>query len=323
MISILAIWQFVGQGSVGGLWYLLGERSFTSLTPGIANASLNGALVLRPYATFPHPNVLAGFLVLMSIYLLYFSPRKIEIGFWKNISNLALLLGAIALVLSMSRTGIAVLAAVWVVWIVKRGNSRRLPRVLLMIFSFLILILIVQTGIYLRFSGFNFFEESLTVREFLLSKSWEIFSKQALIGVGLQNFLPSLIRLLPQGVSLTYIQPVHSFYFLLLSETGIVGGFLVFVFALHLISKAVLPPNRLGKMVLLFALAFLFTTDHYFYTLHQGQLLLGFCMGLALSESNFSQTKEGKFLEKTVLAIRRWPRLVKILRTGTRIERGR
>ncbi len=42
--SILAIWQVVAQGSVGGLFYFFGERFFTADTPGIANASINGSL---------------------------------------------------------------------------------------------------------------------------------------------------------------------------------------------------------------------------------------------------------------------------------------
>lgn len=63
----LAFWQFFNQGSVGGLWWFLGERTFTAATPGIALANWGGQLILRPYATFPHPNVLMGFLVVSSL----------------------------------------------------------------------------------------------------------------------------------------------------------------------------------------------------------------------------------------------------------------
>ncbi len=59
---VLALWQFINQGSVGGLWYWLGERTFNSTTLGIAPG--------RPYATFSHPNVLAGFLI-VSILLIF------------------------------------------------------------------------------------------------------------------------------------------------------------------------------------------------------------------------------------------------------------
>ena len=59
--AVLAFAQFLNHGSIGGPLYLLGERLFSAQTPGIANASINGELILRPYGTFSHPNVLAGF----------------------------------------------------------------------------------------------------------------------------------------------------------------------------------------------------------------------------------------------------------------------
>ena len=64
---LLALWQYFNHGSVGGLWYLLGERNFTFDTPGIAAG--------RPYATFPHPNVLIGFLLVASSLWLKDFPR--------------------------------------------------------------------------------------------------------------------------------------------------------------------------------------------------------------------------------------------------------
>lgn len=79
--SVLAIWQFINQGSIGGWWYWFGERSFNVATPGIAKAIINGQLVLRPYGTFSHPNVLAGFLVVTGLIFIRFSPhisRKIN-----------------------------------------------------------------------------------------------------------------------------------------------------------------------------------------------------------------------------------------------------
>ena len=73
--SFLSILQYFHQGSIGGIFYFFGERTFNGQTPGIANASVNGELVLRPYGTFPHPNVLAGFLVIaMTLVSSRFNP---------------------------------------------------------------------------------------------------------------------------------------------------------------------------------------------------------------------------------------------------------
>jgi len=67
--TILATTQFLSQRAISGKWYFLGERWFTSETPGIAQVQIFGKLLLRPYATFSHPNSMAGFL-LVSLWLI-------------------------------------------------------------------------------------------------------------------------------------------------------------------------------------------------------------------------------------------------------------
>ena len=69
--SLLAWLQFFKQGSLGGLLYWLGERAFDITTPGIAKITVDGQLILRPYATLPHPNALAGFLLVSGLIIIY------------------------------------------------------------------------------------------------------------------------------------------------------------------------------------------------------------------------------------------------------------
>ena len=63
IIVFLAVWQFIAQTSIEGWWYWLGERQLDLSGLGIAKVTHQGRLLLRPYATFSHPNVLAGFLI--------------------------------------------------------------------------------------------------------------------------------------------------------------------------------------------------------------------------------------------------------------------
>ncbi len=62
--AALAIGQFVLQHSLGGWLYWLGERRFDITTPGIARVVINSRVWLRPYATLPHPNALAGWMLI-------------------------------------------------------------------------------------------------------------------------------------------------------------------------------------------------------------------------------------------------------------------
>ncbi|MBI2598865.1 hypothetical protein HYW40_01455, partial [Candidatus Curtissbacteria bacterium] len=57
--SAILMSQFFLQKSLG--LSFLGERSFDTTTPSIAHADLFGNQLLRPYGTFPHPNVAAAF----------------------------------------------------------------------------------------------------------------------------------------------------------------------------------------------------------------------------------------------------------------------
>src|SRR4030043_871676 len=96
--ALITLAQFIKQGTVGGLFWWLGERNFSLITPGIAKAIIGGRLILRPYATFPHPNVLGGFL-LVSLILVFVGQKEKK----KFFSWFTLLLGGLALGLSFSR----------------------------------------------------------------------------------------------------------------------------------------------------------------------------------------------------------------------------
>src|SRR3990167_6819504 len=70
--STLMFLQFTLQKSLG-LWFV-GERSFSADTPSIAHVYIFGKQLLRPYGTFPHPNVAAAFFVIGFIIL--FAQRR-------------------------------------------------------------------------------------------------------------------------------------------------------------------------------------------------------------------------------------------------------
>ena len=74
--SLIAIYQFIFQQSLFNspiLAKITGEAVISPQIPGIAKIVMDGEKIIRAYGTFPHSNVLGGFLVLsiiISIYLL-------------------------------------------------------------------------------------------------------------------------------------------------------------------------------------------------------------------------------------------------------------
>lgn len=289
LVCLVAISQFVLQHSVGGLLYWIGERSFSLSTPGIANASLGGNLVLRPYATFPHPNVLAGYLVIVLSLLLFQQSfaflrlkHNVSNAFWQLYSFAVLLLGSGTLVLSMSRSGILAFIGVVGLWIVKKSKNKYRAFGVIAGGFVLFVALLWLSGVAARFTSLSLSDESVILREQLLHAAFQMISKYPLFGVGLKNYLVVLPHFQSWFLPFASLQPVHSIYVLWLAETGVVGAVFAGLFLWQTLRHVIQLHNasdRLQRMLLLAVVGLLGLVDHYFLTLPQGQLLLAFVFG--------------------------------------------
>lgn len=254
----IAFFQFYLQRNIGSLFYLLGERSFTASTPGIANFSLHGNLVLRPYGTLPHPNVLAGYLVIFLIFILFGKKNLFE--------RIALLGGTFGILLTFSRIALLVWFGV-IVWYeakqIKKTPGKYLLGILIILISFFLL-----TPQGSRVLQTNLSDVSLTERVRLNSYATTLFTQHPLFGVGLNNFYNAVSKIWqPKDFGLLfYLQPVHNIYLLILSQTGIFV-FLFILFGIINLLRKKFSPVLLAVLILGFF-------DHYFLTVQQGQLLL-------------------------------------------------
>lgn len=271
LVSIMAIGQFTLEKSLG--FWIFGERSFSISTPSIATFSFYNKVFLRPYSTFPHPNLLAAFITITPLMLILKLGNK-KANFLNE--QMVLLLAFFMTILTFSRTAIIVLV-LELLFFLKRG------------LKFLLLgILACLPLLFIRFSSaFNFDSLSFLRREDLALFSLNIFQKLPIFGVGLNNFINQISQTnLISGHS-RFIQPVHNIFLLSLSETGIVGflGLIIFIgFPLFILLKNMKDISR----PLIFAwgsIIFLGMFDHYFLTLPQGQRLLFLVWGLSLSRA--------------------------------------
>ncbi|TSC87830.1 MAG: Uncharacterized protein G01um10147_333 [Microgenomates group bacterium Gr01-1014_7] len=246
--SALAIAQFIKGGTVG--FWILGERSFSLSTPGIAKFDFYGLEFLRPYGTFPHPNVLAAFCVIVAILLR---------------GKLTFVAASLTIFLTVSRTAIlaGIVSALWLL-----NKKWRL--------LFLTLLIILLPILYTRFSStFNFDVLSFVRREEQAEIAIKMWLQSPLLGVGLNNFIPAASDQLLAGPS-RFLQPVHNIFLLALAETGIIGLTGLIVLIGYPIRKRRLLPIWL-------VIIFLGMFDHYFLTLPQGYHLLFLVWGISLS----------------------------------------
>lgn len=286
--SSLAILQYFHQGSMGGLFYFFGERAFNSQTPGIANASLNGELILRPYGTLPHPNVLGGYLTIALTMVISTFQFPLS-NFKKIIYGIALVVGTGALVLTMSRIAI-------LLWLVILGFSlmkRKTGFFLLLLPILIIFAVSFFFPLAPRLLNANIADESVVERIELAKSSLLMIKDSPIIGVGINNFLVSLPSYQEKPADIFALQPVHNIYLLIAAETGIVG-LVFFLWFLEktfreiekkkpMIRNPALPAGR-SLFIILSAILILGFFDHYFLTLQQGRMLFAFVLGLCWSK---------------------------------------
>ena len=283
--SLLSLAQYFNQGSFQGILYFLGERSFNQQTPGIANASINGELILRPYGTFSHPNVLGGFLALSSIFILSF--KKL---FNKYFLMFVLVSSTIGILISLSRTAITTwltfLLIYFVIVIVRKYKKLKinlsfLKNNLSVFLILLIFLIVLLNPIFLeRFTLLNFSDESVTQRADLINSSLNMFSKNPVFGVGINNFLNNLE---PNFNSPILIQPVHNIFLLTLSQTGIIGFWiLVYLFFKAFKVSTVSKDRKLTGLSIIFSIIFLGLFDHYLFSIQQTQILFTILISYSL-----------------------------------------
>ncbi len=103
--SLVAFLQFRTQSDLGLRW--LGESLLGPLEIGTSKIEIGGAKLIRAYGTFPHPNILAAFLLLglLSLFHFYLHTMKTrDVYFFRRILvSLGIFVVAMGLTLTFSR----------------------------------------------------------------------------------------------------------------------------------------------------------------------------------------------------------------------------
>ena len=281
---IIAVGQFLHGGSLGGLLWWLGERTFTTSTPGIALATLWGQQFLRPYATFPHPNVLSGYsLIVTTILIANFSTIKQQ---WTRlVVSVGILCGIGLIVLSFSRS-VWIVSGVTLVLLAILYASNSLRKFILnnnnWSLKFFVSFFFLVCFMFLVFQNTLRFDETIQTRQLLNTLAGSSFLNHPILGTGLGTFIPTIPQLIPIS-SNSILQPVHNIVLLFLAEGGVVGLLVGSVAAVALVKKAI--QSHWMYMLVVVQLLSLALVDHYFFTIQQTQLLLAIIVGLIAQQN--------------------------------------
>lgn len=267
--SVLAVLQWLNRGSLNGIFYLLGERTFTTQTPGIALSKIMNTVSLRPYATLPHPNVLAGVIAVLWLYILKTHQKNI---LFYVVSGLSF----VTLILTESYSAwIALIVSIGFIFLEKLIT----PRIQLTwkLFIVSIFTLSLTTLFFVKTPPLEIAQSNNSRERLeLLYLSGISLTQNPVTGTGLGTFItqiPQNAQLLPavyRTRSTSWLQPVHNIPVLLFSETGIVG----IVIACMLLTY--IPMSAPFVFILETSLF-----DHYWITLQAPALLLAILVALA------------------------------------------
>ena len=263
--TVLSTFQILVQHSLGGVFYYLGERTFDASTPGIASFRIGETLTMRPYGTFPHPNVLAFYLLCALVLLLIIKANTRH----KQIIQIAVgMLIFFGIVITFSRI-VLVLSVIAICMFIFSKVRRAISLPMIISGLFLIVFLFVLRG------KAELISDSLLRLE-LIKIGFLVLLNHLLLGVGLNNFYFHEI-LYQKNLTPILLQPIHNIYLLWVVQTGIAGFVVGALFVRKIVS--VLSPRPFAWFLLVSVLVCgLF--DHYFITLQQGSLMFALILGL-------------------------------------------
>lgn len=287
--SCLAYLQFSLQHAIFPYW-VLGESNLQTYA-GISHAWFFGQERILAYGSTAHPNILAGLIVILSIFIWEIQAqrrrmRPIQLNHLTTAANYLLLancLGILLLTQSVSASLALLLYGCYRIYQALRRHwllNFFLPTVFIGILLFIPVILLDLSSK----SSLN--NDSINRRVVLNQAAFAMMEQNTWVGVGLNNFTGQLEKYQFSHEVLRFVQPVHHLVLLFLAETGLLGiAFLLLLcqpFVKNFAWEKVLP--LLGIMAL----------DHYLASQAMGWHLLGL-YALFVFDLSLSQTKKASF----------------------------
>lgn len=281
----LAIFQFFQQNVFSNKWLGMSAHSPDILGDQVVE-TLEGRY-LRAYGSLPHPNILAGFLVLCLFLLIFFYLTNRQ-KYQKIFCCVALPILSAGLFFTFCRAAFIGFGVAWlfaflfIFWKQKNSRVDFLKLTVFIAFVFSVLTIIYPSLIFSRVGEITRLEKkSIAERASFQKESLEIIKNNWPTGVGLGNYTQYTHDNTKEDLKSFSYQPVHNIYLLITSELGIFG-FIIFILiiigAFQKFNFKKIETIVAGVSVIAMLVAGFF--DHYFFTLSFGLWLFWLPLGL-------------------------------------------
>ncbi|MBU1132162.1 O-antigen ligase family protein [Patescibacteria group bacterium] len=286
--SIVAIQQFIGQKVIANKW--LGMSAQDPATLGVPVIESAGIRTLRSFGTMPHPNILAGFL-LISLIVIIGLYAMTKISKRKKLLQLLFTINFIGLLTAFSRSALLAFAVVTIFMAFYFSKDKIMSRattkfIIIAIFIFILFSVSFPNLMAARAFGEGRLEvQSNASRLEQYNEFAKIFSNRWLIGVGLENYSLAVNEINPNQPAWNY-QPIHNVYLLIITELGIAGIAILGLLGFMIFKLIKLQKNKNYYLPCLVALGFLALFDHYLWSFYFGIMFCALILGLALTEQS-------------------------------------
>ncbi len=274
--SVVAIYQYTFQQQIWG-YMLLGEPAIQGY--GITTGQVSGAELILPYGTTAHPNILAGTLSLSMLLLLYKQyVHKKNFYSMPLFVILPLLCGLAVLLLTQSISGIASFT-LGTIALMLSSTKKGIQHISLRLFLLFLVgsSCIVAGGLYV--AQFYTQDPSIVRRARLQEAALVLIRNRPIAGIGPGQFTAELENFAYSPEIVRFVQPVHMWLLLFLSEYGLLGVCLV------LYSAHYYRTTRFSASLML-ALIPLATLDHYLLSIENGLFLAGLLIATSVHDSS-------------------------------------
>ncbi len=310
--ATLGITQYILQHDAGMRW--LGEPVLSTGMRGVAVFfDAHFVKVLRAYGTFPHPNVLAAYLMMALGVTGWLWTRHGTTGrraLWVWPVATAILLWAFYLTFSRTVIGVwlAVSAAVMSVLLTGRISNvwpniaavrRRICSMALTVCAVSALFVAFLWPLVVARMTISASDEAVRLRirynDAAVMSGTDLSWHINWTGVGIGNFTTWLSRYDESLPSFMY-QPAHNIFLMIYSETGLLGLLFMLVWLALTIRMAwrvyaKQPVVRAGVIALVSAVLAIGLLDHFYWTLQQGHILFWAALAVAAGDKRLIEIK--------------------------------
>ncbi|KKR04072.1 MAG: O-antigen ligase-related protein [Parcubacteria group bacterium GW2011_GWC2_39_14] len=277
--SVLALQQFTAQKVVANKW--LGMASQDPNVLGTPVVLTNAGRWLRSFGGLPHPNILAGFLVVALILILFLSLRD-EIKTSKRNLNLSFVIIFLGLLTTLSKAAIlcAIIIFTLALFFTRRDNepNKKISRLAIVALAVLVFFTVSYPAlVFNRVTNANAVEQRSYSERVSQYGEWaQVMKSNLFFGTGIGNYALDLQKVKPNLESWDY-QPMHNTFLLIVAEIGIIPFLYIIGLCIYFArrNKWQIDLFNLSHLPLV-SLVLLMLVDHYWWSFYSGLMLMGF-----------------------------------------------